>query len=109
VGLILLVLLMDLIGRTGREWNVESKLAEKVTEDQAEGEEEERRRMGKRWTEEDDGADAKDDGISEESEDDEIVSKAAKLCRQGLFYWKNSYNITLVMTHGGIGGHAECV
>jgi hypothetical protein len=32
-----------------------------------------------------------------ESEDDEIVSKAAKLCRQGLFYWKNSYNITLVM------------
>jgi hypothetical protein len=52
---------MDLIGRTGREWNVESKLAEKVTEDQAEGEEEERRRMGKRWTEEDDGADAKDE------------------------------------------------
>ena len=38
-----------------REWNIEGKLAKKVTqwkeEDQAEQEEEERRRMNRRWTE----------------------------------------------------------
>jgi hypothetical protein len=57
VELILPVPLMDLIGwrAVSREWNVEGKHAEKVTqwkeEDQAEREEEERRRMGRRWTE----------------------------------------------------------
>jgi protein SMG6 len=62
----------------GREWNVEGKLAEKVTqwkeEDRTEQEEEERRRMGRRWTEDpmdvDDDPDA-EDGIPKESEDDE--------------------------------------
>ena len=54
-----------------REWNVEGKLAKKVMqwkeEDQAEREEEERRRMGRRWTEDPmDVDDAEDDYISEE-------------------------------------------
>jgi protein SMG6 len=54
-----------------REWNVEGKLAEKMTqwkeEDQAEREEEERRRMGRRWTEDRsmDVDDAEDDDNSE--------------------------------------------
>ena len=66
-----------------REWNVEGKLAKKVTqwkaEDQAEREEEERRRMGKRWTEDPmDVDDAESEDISEESEDDENDSEEVK-------------------------------
>jgi protein SMG6 len=79
-----------------REWNIEDKLAEKVTqwkeEDQAEQEEEERRRMGRRWTEDpmDVDADAEDDGISEESEDDENDSEEVKALKASLFVcWKN--------------------
>lgn len=76
-----------------REWNVEGKLAEKETrwkkEDQAEREEEERRRMGRRWTEDpmdvDDDADAEDDG-SEESEDDENDSEEIKALKVGRFF-----------------------
>ena len=52
-----------------REWNIEGKLAEKVTqwkeEDQAEREEEERRRMGRRWTEDPMDVDDTEDDASE--------------------------------------------
>ena len=74
-----------------REWNVEGKLAEKVTqwkeEDQAEREEEERRRMGRRWTEDPmDVDDAEDDDISEESEDDENDSEEVKSLKVSCFF-----------------------
>ena len=71
-----------------REWSVEGKLAEKVTmwkeEDRIEREEEERRRMVKRWV--DDPMDVDEEGedsVSETSEDDENDSeevKALKVC-----------------------------
>jgi len=71
-----------------REWGVEGKLAEKVTmwkeEDRIEREEEERRRMVKRWV--DDPMDVDEEGedsVSETSEDDENDSeevKALKVC-----------------------------
>ena len=66
-----------------REWNVEGKLAKKVTqwkeEDQAEREEEERRRMGRRWTEDPmDVDDAEDDDVLEASEDDHEDSEEVK-------------------------------
>ena len=66
-----------------RDWNIEGKLAKKVTqwkeEDEAEREEEERRRMGRRWTEDlMDVDDAEEDDISEESEDDEDDSEEVK-------------------------------
>jgi protein SMG6 len=73
-----------------REWNVEGKLAEKVTqwkeEDQAEREEEERRRMGRRWTEDPMDVDDADDGISEESEDDENDSEEVKTLKVSRFF-----------------------
>ena len=71
-----------------RDWKVEGKLAEKVArwkeEDRIEREEEEQRRMGRRWVEDamdidEDGS----DGVSEESEDDENDTediKALKVC-----------------------------
>ena len=67
-----------------REWKVEGKLAEKEAqwkeEDQAEREEEEGRRMGRRWTEDpmDVDEDAEDDSVSEESEDDSDDSEEIK-------------------------------
>jgi len=71
-----------------RDWKVEGKLAEKVAkwkeEDRIEREEEEQRRMGRRWVE--DAMDIDEDGsddISEESEDDENDTeeiKALKVC-----------------------------
>ena len=77
-----------------REWNIEGKLAQKVTqwkeEDQAERDEEERRRMGRRWTEDPmdvDDADAEDDSISEESEDDENDSEEVKALKASVFFW----------------------
>jgi protein SMG6 len=75
-----------------REWNVEGKLAEKVTqwkeEDQAEREEEERRRMGRRWTEDPmDVDEAEDDDISEEeSGDDENDSEEVKTLKVSRFF-----------------------
>jgi len=77
-----------------RGWNVEGKLAEKEKqwkeEDQAEREEGERRRMGRRWTEDpmdvDDGADAEDDSVSEESEDDENESEEIKALKVGWLF-----------------------
>jgi hypothetical protein len=76
-----------------RAWNVQGKLAEKVTlwkeEDQAEREEEERRRMGKRWTEDsmdvDDDTNAEDGGVSEEESEDENDSEEIKALKVGLF------------------------
>ena len=71
-----------------RDWSVEGKLEEKVTmwkeEDQIEREEEERRRMGKRWV--DDPMDVNEEGedsVLDASEDDENDSdevKALKVC-----------------------------
>ena len=73
-----------------REWNVEGKLAEKVTqwkeEDQAEREEEERRRMGRRWTEDPMDVDDAEDDISEESEDDENDSEEVKTLKVSHFF-----------------------
>jgi protein SMG6 len=73
-----------------REWNVEGKLAKKVMqwkeEDQAEREEEERRRMGRRWTEDPMDVDDVEDGISEESEDDEEDSEEVKSLKVSFFF-----------------------
>jgi protein SMG6 len=74
-----------------REWNVEGKLAEKVTqwkeEDQAEREEEERRRMGKRWTEDPMDVDDTEDGdISEENEDDKNNSEEVRTLKVSRFF-----------------------
>lgn len=73
-----------------RDWKVTGRLAEKVQrwqeQDRVEREEEERRRMGRRWTEDamDVDADGVDDGdASESSEDDENDTeevKALKVC-----------------------------
>jgi protein SMG6 len=74
-----------------REWNVEGKLAEKVTrwqeEDQAEREEEERRLMGKRWTEDPMDVDDAED-ISEESEDDENGSDEVRTLKVSRLFLK---------------------
>jgi hypothetical protein len=80
-----------------REWNIEGKLAKKVTqwkeEDQAEREEEERRRMGRRWTEDPmDVDDAEDDYISEESEDDENDSEEVKALKVRAFLFEEPGN-----------------
>ena len=73
-----------------REWKIEGKLAEKVTrwreEDQAEREEEERRRMGRRWTEDPMDVDDAEDSISEESEDDESDSEEVKALKVSRFF-----------------------
>jgi len=73
-----------------REWSVEGKLAEKVTmwkeEDRIEREEEERRRMVKRWV--DDPMDVDEEGedsVSETSEDDENDSEEVKALKVCLF------------------------
>ena len=79
-----------------KEWNVEGKLAEKVIqwkeEDQTKREEE-RGRMGKRWTEDpmdvDDKPDAEDDGISGESEDDDDLEEVKALKVSFFFLWMN--------------------
>lgn len=74
-----------------REWNIEGKLAKKVTqwkeEDQAEREEEERRRMGRRWTEDPmDVDDTEEDDVSEASEDDEEDSEEVKSLKVSFFF-----------------------
>ncbi|KAG1754234.1 hypothetical protein EDB19DRAFT_1665358 [Suillus lakei] len=68
-----------------REWRVEGVLEAKVTrwleEDRHEREEEERRRCGRRWTDDSMDVDAEDedaDGLSEESEEDENDSEEVK-------------------------------
>ena len=63
-----------------RDWKVEGKLAEKVAqwkeEDRIEREEEEIRRMGRRWVDDAMDVDEADaDDVSEESEDDENDSE----------------------------------
>ena len=82
-----------------REWNVEGKLAEKVTqwkeEDQAEREEEERRRMGRRTEDPMDVDDMEDDDdVSEESEDDENDSEEVKTLKVGSFYVRRKNWVT---------------
>jgi protein SMG6 len=81
-----------------REWNVEGKLSEKVTqwneEDQAEQEEEERRRMGRRWTEDPmDVDEAKDpDILEEECGDDENDSEEVKTLKVSRFFVGRIYS-----------------
>ena len=82
-----------------KEWNVEGKLAEKVIqrkeEDQTEREGEERRRMGRRWTEDpmdvDDDPDVEADGISEESKEDESDSEEVKDLKVSFFFFGRTY------------------
>jgi protein SMG6 len=74
-----------------REWNIEGKLARKVSqwkeEDQAEREEEEKRRMGRRWTEDPMDVDsAEDDDVWEASEDDEEDSEEVKSLKVSYFF-----------------------
>jgi protein SMG6 len=74
-----------------REWNVEEKLARKVLqwkeEDQAEREEEERIRMGRRWTEDPMDVDnMEDDDVWEASEDDEEDSEEVKSLKVSYFF-----------------------
>jgi len=71
-----------------REWAVEGKLAEKVAqwtrEDEAERQEEERRRMGKRWVDDamdvDEDAEISSEDSDEDDENDSEEIKALKVC-----------------------------
>ncbi|KAF8911941.1 hypothetical protein CPB84DRAFT_1812127 [Gymnopilus junonius] len=76
-----------------REWTVQGKLADKLKqwkeEEQIEREEEERRRMGKRWVEDAMDVDEEEaDGLSEE-EDDENDSEEIKALKARRRYLKN--------------------
>ena len=89
------VLLMDLTGvESSREWKIEEKFAEKVTqwkeEDQAEHKEE-RRWMYRRWTEDLMVVDDAEDDISEESEDDENDSEDVKTLKVSRFFVGKSF------------------
>ena len=88
-----------------REWNIEGKLAKKVTqwkeEDQAEREEEERRRMGRRWTEDPmDVDDTEEDDVSEASEDDEEDSEEVKSLKVSLFFVGGTRQLTVFSVSG---------
>lgn len=65
-----------------REWRVEGRLADKVAAwremERMEREEEEKRRMGKRWVDEDELMDVDEEGDEESSEDDENDSEEVK-------------------------------
>ena len=74
---------------SSREWKIEEKFVEKVTqwkeEDQAKREEE-RRQMDRRWTENPMVVDDAEDDISEESEDDENDSEEVKTLKISQFF-----------------------
>ncbi|KDR73471.1 hypothetical protein GALMADRAFT_71996 [Galerina marginata CBS 339.88] len=76
-----------------RAWAVEGKLAEKLKlwkeEEQLEREEEERRRLGKRWVDDAMDVDEETDSVSEESEDDENDSEDIKALKARRRYLKN--------------------